>query len=234
MYVLTHAIIFLVGIIIVLTNPNNVVLTAIGTSVIATGCSGWAIAIYIHLTQKNTTWIQNLAPMGFINAFMARSAPIKPEYASRLERASSQIDIMGFGLRTLNQDFSADFLNWSKRANVRILLLDPTFPNPNASYAGQRDREEGNTPGTIEDDVKLFLEKTLPVLGPSFQVRLYRCLPAVNLFRIDNEAFWGPYLMQVPSRNTPTFIVASEGALFPVLLEHFDKIWNNDDLSRAV
>ena len=70
--------------------------------------------------------------------------------------------------------------------------------------------------------------------SPRFQVRLYKCLPSVNIFRIDDELFWGPYLIREQSRNTPTFIVRKGGILFDTLAKHFNTIWSDPELSRPV
>jgi hypothetical protein len=52
-----------------------------------------------------------------------------------------------------------------------------------------------------------------------------RCIPAINLFRIDDDVFWGPYLMQQQSRNTPTLLATRGGFLFDMLQKHFDALW---------
>ena len=67
-----------------------------------------------------------------------------------------------------------------------------------------------------------------------FQVRLYRCLPSVNILRVDDELFWGPYLIREQSRNCPTFIVRRGGILFSRFTAHFDSIWADDNLSREI
>jgi hypothetical protein len=56
----------------------------------------------------------------------------------------------------------------------------------------------------------------------------------VNIFRIDDEVFWGPYLIHQQSRNSPTLLVRRGGLLFDVLLRHFETIWLEDSLSRPV
>src|SRR5207302_5355806 len=126
---------------------------------------------------------------GFVNAFEARAARIKEQYDKYLESAHEQIDLIGFGLRALREDYLREFQDWKQRANVRILLLDPEFPSAQFSYARQRDNEEGNSQGSTESDVQKFIKETSHLTGAggehTFEVRLYRCLPAINIFRID-------------------------------------------------
>ena len=79
-----------------------------------------------------------------------------------------------------------------------------------------------------------FLEQIGPLAssaGRPFDVRLYRCLPSINYFRIDDDIFWGPYLIPGQSRNMPTFIVRRGGILFDRLTLHFQQIW--DRFSRV-
>ena len=53
---------------------------------------------------------------------------------------------MGFGLNSLRQDYGYAFSRWRDRATVRILLIDPRYPNSENSYASQRDAEEKDDP----------------------------------------------------------------------------------------
>jgi hypothetical protein len=56
-------------------------------------------------------------------------------------------------------------------------------------------------------------------------VRLYRSIPALNICRVDEELFWGPYLVGGPSRNNPTIIVKKGGIMFDRLMNHFNMVW---------
>src|SRR5947207_3214988 len=96
----------------------------------------------------------------------------------------------------------------------------------------------GNALGTIEADVQAFIRETRHLLGGnvqhSFDIRLYKCLPTMTIFRVDDELFWGPYLVREPSRNSPIFIFRRHGLLFHHLLDHFEHIWNDTTLSRSI
>ena len=45
--------------------------------------------------------------------------------------------------------------------------------------------------------------------------------------------FWGPYLVKQPSRNSPTFLIR-KAVLFDRLVDHFERIWKDDSLSRPI
>lgn len=235
-YLLSHALAFLVG--VVLCFLDSVFLKAVGTSLVAAGVTGWLIFAYVLFTERTSDRLRVLTELGLVNAFPARSARIKPEYDARVSSAREHIDVMGFGLRTLREDYSNEFDKWQRRAHVRILLLDPDFPTREQSYSCQRDEEEQNSDGTIRRDVLAFRDATKHLItldGPNrFEIRLYKCLPSINIFRVDDELFWGPYLVREQSRNLPTFVVSNGGTLFPRIVAHFEEIWKDPDLSRPL
>jgi hypothetical protein len=233
-WILCHSLAFLVGIILIQT--KGPILTQIGTSAVASGIIGWVVFAYMLFTEGSREKLGLFLRFGLINAFEARSVRIKPEYDSRLANAREGIDILGFGLKALREDYAAEFVKWKQRVpKVRILLLDPEFPNSFCAYARQRDEEEGNSSGSIEADVKMFVKEISGLVSAgSFEIKLYRCLPSVNIFRVDDEMFWGPYLLSGQSRNSPTLIVKRGGFLFQRMTNHFNEIWTNNRFSRSV
>src|SRR5271166_1771436 len=235
-YILVHAILIIGG--YTLASSGGSLRVGIGASLIAAGVTGWVIFVYMLVAQRVSERVRIVTEFGFTNAFAGRSVLIKAEYDKRLQQAHSGIDIMGFGLKTLREDYHDEFARCRVRASVRILMIDPRFPDAATSYAWQRDTEEQDNPGSIQTNVDRFLKDIGPLVGSSgvhrFEIRLYRCLPSVNLFRVDDEMFWGPYLIGGQSRNNPTFIVRRGGQLFTILQKHFDDIWRDDRLSVSL
>lgn len=234
LYFLSHALVFLLGVVIVQVGGSRNV--AIGTSLVAAGIAGWILGVYALFSERLSRRLEALTEFGFVEAFTARSARIRETYDGRLNDVREHVDLLGFGQSAFRQDYQDQFAVWAqRRVEVRILLLDPDFPTTDASLADQRDGEEQNPVGSIRRDVDAFLAAVEPLLNSSggrFRVRLYRCLPTVNVFRIDDELFWGPYLMHEQSRNSPTFLVDRGGHLYDRLLGHFEAIWSSDELSR--
>ncbi len=232
-YWLAHALMFAIGVIVIAT--RSPIAIAIGTSVVATAIAGIVLYLYVQFHYDDLSRQEHLRAFGFEDAFEYRSVAIKKEYDSRLQRAEQNIDIMGFGLKHLREDYGDEFLTWASRAKVRILIIDPDSPSAQASYAAQRSIEEQDAQDSIRTSVLAFLAATQQIRRNSagaFQVRLFRCLPSINIFRIDNAMFWGPYLIREQSRNTPTFLIKRDGALFDRYLKHFDTIWRDGELSR--
>lgn len=231
LYLISNALIFAIGMIgVVIGTPIAV---AIGTSLVATGVAGAALFVYVLLTEDLTHRYEMISEFGVRDFFKARSVSIRDVYESRLETASDHIDLLGFGQKSFREDFGREFERWvSRGVSVRILLLDPEFPTHESAIADLRDGEENHAKGDIRRDVESFLVETrdLRTKNDNFNVRLYRCLPVLNILRIDEELFWGPYLYGKPSRSAPTVLVG-RGALFDVMLGHFDAIWQSDDAS---
>ena len=227
-YLGAHLVLFLVG--TLLRGSDDVFYSNLGVSLIAAAITGWVIYVYLRFAESTRRRLETLTDLGILRGFQRRGAAIKEEYDFLLADAKKEIDIMGFGLRALREDYIDDFHKWKSRAAVRILLLDPHSPNPDCSYAQQRDVEEGNPAGTIGKDVEKFLEEVQSILDDRFSVRLYQCLPSINIFRVDGRLFWGPYFISTQSRNTPTFLVRKPGLLFDPISSQFDEIWENHSL----
>ena len=242
-YILCHLLSLTTGFAICFTpwaspdTTKGLVLLAVGASLIAAGIAGCALYLHVKWSQKEGGRLEVIHRAGIDCVFENRSVAMRSEYDSRLERASESIDILGFGLQHLREDHQDHFSDWARRAKVRILAIDPGSPSESSPYANQRDLEEGTDEGQIAKDVRSLVTSSLDLLGDSsgrFQIRLYTCLPSVNIFRIDDEVFWGPYFVGGVSRNMPTFLLDRRGFLAEAIMTHFDRIWSQSRLSRSV
>jgi hypothetical protein len=228
-YLLVHVLLFMGGLLIALI--GSPIWIAVGTSVSATGVCGWVVYFWIRVNETSQGQLDRIRKVGVSDAFPARSVPIRPVLQDRFNSAKKSIDFMGFGLRALREDFGPDFDRWLRSIKIRILLLDPDAPTPDKSYAAQRDLEEGNGVGSIRNDIHQFLIflASLKQRHPdNLDVRLYSCIPALNVCRIDGEIFWGPYVLGIQSRNTPTFVAsAASGVMFDILRGHYDTAFSD-------
>ena len=236
--VLISVIVLLVGLIITYQSNQNAVGFSIGTSVAATGVAGLFMYFYAANQQGQISRLEAYSRFGLEAIFDGRGPAIRAEYEERLRSARRHIDLIGFGQQQFLEDHYNDFAAWKECAHVRILLIDPDYPTAGASFADVRDAEENARRGKIRDDVIAFVSRTRHLIGTSnngsFQVKRYRALPTVNIFRIDESLYWGPYLMRLASRNSPTLRVGEGGLLYKRLAAHFDEIWNDPILSLDV
>ncbi|WP_143546095.1 hypothetical protein [Rhodococcus sp. 05-340-2] len=221
-YFLVHLVLMIGG--ITLTLLGGPIWVSIGTSLIATAVVGFVTFIYVAAGEEQRDRARNLEKAGVDRVYTARAAQIRSEYDSRLSSVKSNVDIMGFGLRDFGRDYMDKLAELSHRARVRILLLDPDSPIP-----GKKDEEEGRSPSQTENDIKEFIRKFDQLYSNNSQLELkvYTCLPTVNVFRIDEELFWGPYLVGSQSANTMTVRVNSDGPIFAQVMQNFENVWES-------
>jgi hypothetical protein len=232
LWALSHTIMILLGA-LCLSSPllHNAlgagVSEGIGGSLIATGVAGISLFLYIANSDSMRASVEMFTKAGLSAIYPGRSVLIRDQYQPRLAKAQ-KIDLIGYGLSSFRQDFLTEFVAWSHRAHVRILLPDPDFPSQALSLADQRDREENHPIGRTRADIVTFEKAVSDLTGlrrSSFRVHRVSCIPSINVFRIDDDIFWGPYLMHQQSRNTPTLLATRGGYLFGVLEEHFETLW---------
>lgn len=212
------------------------ILLGTGGSLVATGIAGEVLFLYIAFSQDTKERLDLIAVAGLQKIFATRSVSIRDEYHSRL-RGAKEVDILGFGLASFREDYGSKFEELSLHTSFRILLLDPDFPSPDTSIASLRDIEEGNNPGDIKRDVEAFeavVRRCANLDRSRFQVKRLRALPSVNVFRVDDELFWGPYLIATQSRNMPTLLVRKGGHLYEEMKSHFEQLWTNEQFSQAI
>lgn len=226
-----HLFLVLIGLLFVTSEGQryigSIAGVSVGTSLIATGIAGLVLFLYVKSTLILEDRLRILSDAGVVNIFQHRSIRIKEHYDNRLRNAR-YIDLIGYGLKAFREDYGSEFADWSHRAVVRILVTDPDYPSSDLSFANIRDSEEGRQIGEIAESVLLFQRDVDGRAGlnrDKFQVRRMRAIPAINLLRIDDEIFWGPYLMGEQSRNTPTILVKRSGFMFSVLCKHFEATW---------
>jgi hypothetical protein len=238
-WVIGHFFILCVGIFLTIMAAqfsHRDVLLGIGGSLIASGIAGQILFLYIAFSQDTKERLDLIALSGLQRIFATRSVSIRDEYHSRL-RGAKEVDILGFGLSSFRQDYGNKFHELASHTSFRILLLDPDFPSSENSFASIRDREEGNNQGDIKRDVEAFenIVRTSENLdNTKFQVRRLRAPPSINVFRVDDEIFWGPYLIASQSRNMPTLLVKKGGFLYEGIKGHFEELWTNDQFSRPI
>jgi hypothetical protein len=224
LWILSHTIMILFGTLFLSAKSVHTVLGAgvsegIGGSLVATGVAGISLFLYIASSDAMRARVEMFTKAGLSAIYSGRSVLIRDQYQQKLAKAQ-KIDLVGYGLSSFRQDFVGEFVAWSHRARVRILLPDPDFPTQELSLADQRDREENHPVGRTRADIEAFENAVSELAGlkrASFRVHRVSCIPSINVFRIDDDIFWGPYLMNQQSRNTPTLLATRGGYLFSVL-----------------
>jgi hypothetical protein len=238
-WIVGHIIMLAVGIFFTVIAGQSIhkeILAGIGGSLIAAGIAGEILFLYVASSQQTKDKLDLLSIAGLQRIFPTRSVSIRDEYHSRLRNAK-EVDILGFGLSSFREDYRSQFAELSLKTSFRILLLDPDFPSRTDSVATIRDREEGNNDGDIRRDVEAFesaVRRAEPPVKTNFRVRRLTALPSINIFRMDDEIFWGPYLIADQSRNMPTLLVRRGGFLYDQIKHHFEQLWTNNQFSKPI
>jgi hypothetical protein len=159
-WALSHTVMILLGSLILSAKSVQAVLgvsvsEGIGGSLIATGVAGISLFLYVSGSDSMRARVEMFSKAGLSAIYAGRSVRIRDQYQERLAKAQ-RVDLIGYGLSAFRQDFVADFVVWSHRAQVRILLLDPDFPAREHSFADQRDREENHSVGHTRTDIEAF------------------------------------------------------------------------------
>jgi len=160
-----------------------------------------------------------------IQLFKSRSVTIRSHYEDRLSRMTDRLDILAWGLASFREDYGPEELEeWISRGiRVRILLVNPNS-HTGVTLCELQDRLEHRVIGSTAEDSTLFLDSRRSYNG-IIEVRVSDFHPGVNIFRIDGDMFFGPYLAGTVSRNMPTWLVSDQHWLFDKLSDHFDWMW---------
>lgn len=149
-----------------------------------------------------------------------------------LEKAEKNIDVLGLGLNQFREEHS-EILKHKALEGITVRLL---VVKPNSKISSIRSYQENDLRGeTIEislDKLEKYVKEINEIIskskkGKKIQLKYYDVIPSTMIFRIDNIMFIGPYLHQVPSRNTITFKAEKNTKIFKQYIEHFDKLWHD-------
>lgn len=176
-----------------------------------------------------------------VTIYPGRSRPIKNEYETRIRHAYSAIDIMGLSLATFLYDYRDSLFEISKQVPIRILLIDPSFPevSKSNSIAALRAKEEKREAGEIVSGVISWINFVKDNLSSymkedcRLKISLYSVIPTVNIFRVDGSLFAGPYLLGLDSRDTVTLLAQDKlhthqyQIIFNDYMYHFNETWNH-------
>lgn len=160
-----------------------------------------------------------------LKLFRSRSVTIRREYDDRLDRMEEHLDVLAWGLASFREDYGDKVVDWVDRGiKIRLLLVDANS-DTGAMLCELQDRFEDRDTGSTESDIRRFLAEVDPV-DSRYEIRVSCFHPGVNIFRVDQDMFFGPYLAGTVSRNAPTGIVSSGHWLYDSLLSHFEWMWD--------
>jgi hypothetical protein len=161
-----------------------------------------------------------------------------PEIEQAVLQATDRVDILEVSMDTMRELDSSDWLNC--RAEVRIILLDPVFPENQKTLADLRDEEEEQGKNSILSEIRTVL-RSLPEewMGDDEEeeeeesrVRLAKVMPTMSYFRIDDMAYFAPLVYRKLGNRTMHMRLRKHGDLFDVLERNFEKLWEDTEHVR--
>jgi hypothetical protein len=243
-YGLSNALVVAMGVGMQLEGNAGGWVRAVGQSLIGAGIVGLIFLLYTWLDLADRVAKATLGEAGVTGAFANRDEDGTRKYGDLVKRARHNVDILGYGLPSFRQAQIVGGEPWPSDARVRILLVDPYFPDKDAPYADQRDIEEATVFQQTRVDVMEFVrtcashqraatDAAVDAQKESrFEMKLFGCLPSVTMFRVDHVLYWGPYLVGRTNQQCPLVRVEAGGFLYEQLLEHFERVWT--ERSRPV
>ena len=245
-YGLSNCLVGAIGIILIVGYKPGGTGHAVGESLLAAAVVGLVFLLYTWLDLSDRATEEQLEEGRITGVYENRTPEESADFGEAIRQARHNVDLLGFGLRSFRQTSIVGGDPWPEKARVRILLIDPDYPNREYSYADQRDVEETTSFEQNRIDVEEFVKTCRTHLesegdlaqaegrSPRLDIRLFRCLPSITVLRVDHVLYWGPYLMGRANVNCPLVRAEAGGFLFEQLVGHFEEIWSSNDRSRAV
>ncbi|MFB6343521.1 TIR domain-containing protein [Saccharicrinis sp. FJH62] len=175
-------------------------------------------------------------------------------YTEEISKSTNRIFILSLRTRGFIEDHKSDngerLLNALKNGTkIRILLFDPYIELKDSKYLPTKTGEilsifSGD--GKSQESWHESLTRTLDFVNfietkgtemkysGSIEVK-FHCSPIITmLFFIDNNLYFGPYLLNSDHIKSPTFKINLQHQLFNRYLNHFNDLWNESRLTREI
>ncbi len=195
----------------------------IGCSLIASGLVLFFTAILIDYRKDYLVWDE-----WKLEKIFKTRADKNQDSDPKLERHNvKQLDGIAFGLKSFRSNRKNDVLTCIQRGmNVRLLVMDPT-----SEFVTQREREENAAEGSIAQSILGLVEWAEELNKSSnkgkIKIKFYDSMTLDFYWRVDDEIYIGPYLLDVESQQTITYKFLKGGRGFKVYSEYFESLWNN-------
>ena len=211
-------------------NPDDLaqkVTSAIHNQIQRTDRMGW-----IRTPLIKTAEYQGVNEWGLERIFKTR-AEKNAESDIILEKHSiKKLDGIAFGLRSFRTNREKDLLECLKNGTtVRLLVMDPKSP-----FLVYKAYEEHVAP---ESMIKSIIDLTDWVKRLNNQsnngkitLKYYNAMTLDFYWRVDDSLYVGPYWYGTESQQTITYKFISGGRGFTIYSDYFEKLWNDEKLTR--
>lgn len=201
---------------------------------ISIGCSLIASGLVIVLTSVFVERLPfNPLDEWRIKLITSTRAEMNKDCEMEFDKARYQIDVVAFGLSTFRtaQTERQVLAHLKKGLNFRILTMDP-----DSEFIIERERaeEKANIKNSIEKLVGWADRLNATGARGKITVKGYNTMTLDFYWRTDDVLYVGPYWYGYDSQLTVTYKFAKGGKGFRIYSEYFDRLWENDSLSRIL
>ena len=219
------------GVILVFWKQDNTAWVSIGSSLIASG-----LVILLQAILVDKIRVNQLDAWGLERIYYTRSEQ-NTDTDPQLKAAKYKIDAVVFGLKSFRDKHGHLIEGCLNRGvNIRILTMDP-----DGSFIKQREKEEKVSDGSIKQTIEQLVEwadrlNTQNRKG-KIEIKGYNCMTLDFYWRVDSTVCIGPYWYGTDSQQTITYKFRDDdknGLGFKQYEEHFEKLWNENELSRML
>lgn len=153
-----------------------------------------------------------------------------------------ELDGIAFELKQFRTLRSQDLLECMKKgARIRLLVMDP-----NSIFLRYKAEEEGADPIKKRTDiisltewVRSLNEQLRNYLGRQLNeegilLKYYNAMTLDYYWRVDDRLYFGPYWYGIESLQTVTYEYRLGGRGYRLYSEHFDTLWDNNQLTTKV
>lgn len=203
---------------------NSSVITAVATSVMASGV--YTIFYDLFFVEKKSSDVDIWKMTKIYDTRSDKNKDSDPKLSGLKDR----LDGVAFGLKTFREREGKQIEDCLRRGVIiRLVTM-----NPECSNVAQREKEENESNGqikkTIQDLVAWADELNSKGYEGKITVKGYSCMTLDFYWRMDNELYFGPYWLAESSKNTVTYKFEKGGKGFERYTGYFDRIWSNPEL----
>lgn len=220
----------IIGISLVFLLKTNAAWVGIGGSLVASG-----LVIILQSLLVDRVKVNEIDKWGLERIYYTRSEQ-NTDTDPQLKKAKYQIDAVVFGLKSFRDKHGHLIETCLNRGvNIRILTMDPEGP-----FIAQREREEKVSEGSIKQTIEQLVIWANKLNNQNkkgkIEIRGYNCMTLDFYWRVDDSICIGPYWYGTDSQQTITYKYVDDdnGLGFKQYVEHFEKLWNEDEIIRVL
>jgi hypothetical protein len=199
------------------------ILSPIGAGLVATGLTRFVQSQQVLRSAKQDEIQDVVENWGLLGIQEGRGREEQQRYSEQMLRAEDKIHIQAISLSRFREDLEEEINRAdSYGVEIKLLLLDPD------SEICERYEELTSTREDISGAIRASIQEFEEMNLDNVELRYYDDIP-VNYFRVDNQAFFGPYFGRRRSSSTITFLGEADGGMIEQFEENFNDCWEAAD-----